>query len=382
VYYLTESKRFPVESWSSLLALAGGRAPYLATMSAAAAGRWAVGRTLVAPGTLMRASGAEQVFLVDGLDRRIPVASTDVARDVGAAAQVRTVTMGVVAGYAAAPVGLTAAVRCGGATFLGSTAGLVRIASGDGGGLPVTALQDRTCDALPRSGGSVAGAVLVKSPSAGDVYVLQGGKARPLPDWRTAVAVAGTGQPTISVVREGTLASIPRGSQVLPVGALVKSATDAGVYLVDGTQRLVWVSDLAVTDELGLRGISTVGQGSISSLPRVMTPLGRLVSCGSVTYVGASGRLIPVAPSAGHGLAVTGLSSATCDALPLSSGPALPMVLVKSPSSSSVQALQAGQRRPVTSWDALVRLAGSPDPRILVMSDRALAGIPTGVPVG
>jgi hypothetical protein len=382
VYYLTESKRFPVESWASLLALNGGRAPYIATMSAAAAGRWALGRTLVAPGTLMKGPGAgDQVFLADGLDRRIPVPVPAVALDVGAAPQIRTVAASVVAGYSPASAALSPAVRCGGDTLLGSTAGLVRSASGDAGGLAVTALQGRTCAVLARSGASFAGAVLVKSVSSSEVLALQRGTARPIPDWRTAVAVAGTPNPVIAVVRDATLATIPRGSAVLPVGALVKSAADAGVYLVDGTQRLVWVSDLAVTDELGLSGIRVVGVDSLASLPRVMTPVGRAISCASAQYVGASGRLHPVAPSSGHGLIVTPLSSATCGALPLSSGPALSHVLVKSASSSSVQLVQSGQRRPVTSWDAVVRLTGRADPRILVMSDRALSGIPTGQPV-
>ncbi|WP_181032875.1 hypothetical protein [Clavibacter michiganensis] len=381
VYYLTESKRFPVESWSSLLALNGGRSPYVATMSASAASRWPVGRTIVAPGTLMKGPGAaDQVFLADGLDRRIPVTATAVALDVGAAQQVRTVAASVVAGYSATSSALSPAVRCAGVIHLGSTAGLVRV--GDAGGLPVTDLQGRTCDVLPRSGAAMPGAVLVKASSSSAVLVLQSGTARPLPDWRTAVAVAGTSRPVIAVVRDATLAAIPRGSAVLPVGALVKTASDAGVYLVDGTQRLVWVSDLAITDELGLRGITTVGADALGSLPRVMTPVGRVVTCAGAAYVGASGRLLPVAASAGHGLPVTALAAATCGGLPLGSGPALSQVLVKSPSGSSVQLVQAGQRRPVTSWDALVRLAGRPDPVILTMSDRALAGIAVGAPVG
>ncbi|WP_228503560.1 hypothetical protein [Clavibacter phaseoli] len=383
VYYLTDSRRFPVESWSSLLALTGGQVPYLATMSASAAGRWAVGRTVVAPGTLMKGPAAsDPVYLADGLDRRIPVTSMAVALDIGADPRVRTVDASVVAGYAPVAAPLSPAVRCAGTTLLGSGSGLVAVASGDAGGLAVTDLLPRSCDVLPRSSDTVSGGVLVKAAASSATYLLQGGRARPLPDWRTAVAAAGTTRPVISVLRDATLAGIPRGSALLPVGALVKTASDAGVYLVDGTQRTVWVADLSVTDELGIRGITVVAPESLASLPRVMTPLGRILSCGASSYVGASGRLLPVAATAGHGLATTALTADACATLPLAAGPALPILLVKSPSSSSVAVVQAGQRRPVTSWDALVRLAGRPDPAIVTMSDRALAGIPSGPAIG
>ncbi len=211
-YVLAGGVKNPVSTWSAVLGLNAGRSPFVATMRPEVASRYATGHVALEPGTLAKASNSADVYVVDGLDRKVRVPDFAVTRELGMGEAFATVTPATVDGYARAAGDLSLLVRCDGVSSLAALGRLVALGTPGSTGLPVTDLTSATCRTLDRAAGTVAGSVFVKSPTAGTVYLLQGGQARPFSTWDRLVAVAGTSSPTITTLGAPALARIPVGA--------------------------------------------------------------------------------------------------------------------------------------------------------------------------
>jgi len=211
-YLLTGGTRYPVSTWSAVLGLNDGRSPFVATMRAGVASRYPVGHAALEPGTLAKASNSPDVYVVDGLDRKVRVPDFAVTRELGMGEAFATVAPGTMDAYPRAAGDLSLLVRCAGVSSLAAQGRLVALGTPGSTGLPVTDLTAATCRTLDRAAGTVAGSVFVKNPTEGTVYLLQGGQIRPVATWDRLVAIAGTSSPTITTLGTPALARIPVGA--------------------------------------------------------------------------------------------------------------------------------------------------------------------------
>ncbi|OUE31656.1 hypothetical protein BFL35_04215 [Clavibacter michiganensis] len=211
-YLLDGGVKYPVSSWSALVALNGGSSAYVAEMRGAVGSRYATGHVALEPGTLVKSASSADVYVVDGLNRKVGVPDFAVTRELGFGQAYSTVQQRTLDGYTRSPSNLSLAVRCGSTTYLATQGRIVALADPASTGLPVTDLVPTTCRTLDATGGTVSGAVLVKGSADPSVYVLQGGQARPIASWARLVALAGTSSPTITEMGAAALARIPVGA--------------------------------------------------------------------------------------------------------------------------------------------------------------------------
>ncbi|WP_414171167.1 hypothetical protein [Clavibacter tessellarius] len=211
-YLLTGGTRYPVSTWSAVLGLNDGRSPFVATMRAGVASRYPVGHAALEPGTLAKASNSPDVYVVDGLDRKVRVPDFAVTRETRHGRGVRHGRPGHHGRLPRAAGDLSLLVRCAGVSSLAAQGRLVALGTPGSTGLPVTDLTAATCRTLDRAAGTVAGSVFVKNPTEGTVYLLQGGQIRPVATWDRLVAIAGTSSPAITTLGTPALARIPVGA--------------------------------------------------------------------------------------------------------------------------------------------------------------------------
>ncbi len=211
-YLLDSGVKYPVSSWSALVALNGGASAFVAQMRSQVGARYSTGHVALEPGTLVKSASSADVYVVDGLNRKVGVPDFAVTRELGLGQAYSTVTQGTLDGYARSAANLSLLVRCGGTSYLATQGSIVALANPGSTGLPVTDHVPTTCRTLDATGATVTGSVLVKSAADPSVYVLQGGQARPVSSWARLVALAGTSSPTITTMGAAALARIPVGA--------------------------------------------------------------------------------------------------------------------------------------------------------------------------
>jgi hypothetical protein len=211
-YLLDGGVKYPVSSWSALVALNGGASPFVATMRPSVGSRYAVGHTALEPGTLAKSPAGADVFLIDGLKGKVGVPSFAITKELGLGDAFANVSQQTLDGYARSAANLSLLVRCAGVTSLATQGRVVALADPGSTGLPVTDLAPTTCRALDATGGTVQGPVFVKSATDSTVLLLQGGQARPVTTWARLVALAGTPSPTITTLGGAALGRIPVGA--------------------------------------------------------------------------------------------------------------------------------------------------------------------------
>jgi hypothetical protein len=210
-YILSGGQKRPISTWSAVLGLNGGVPPFVATMRTAVGTRYPTGAAALQPGTLAKSSTSGDVFVVDGLDRKVRVPDFAVSAELGLGRSFATVTPATMDAYPRAAGDLSLLVRCAGVTSMATRGTVVQLSSPGSTGLPVTDLTAATCRVLSRAAGRVDGPVLVKSDASATVSVLQGGQSRPIASWDRLVQLAGTSSPTITTLSAPALARVPVG---------------------------------------------------------------------------------------------------------------------------------------------------------------------------
>lgn len=173
---------------------------------------------------------------------------------------------------------------------------------------------------------------------------------------------------------------LPAG--VFAPGELVRTTSDATVYMTDAFDRLIPLSSFATARDLGLAAaaVRTVDSAAFAPYAKAVAPLTPLVRCDAAgpTYLPASGVLHPVADAADTNWPVTDLQADSCALLRFSTT-VIDVILLKSPSDSTVYVVESGVRRALSSWAELTALAG-PGPRILTVDAGTLASLPVQPP--
>ncbi|WP_188422842.1 hypothetical protein [Mycetocola zhadangensis] len=379
VYWLSGNVRHPIHSWDAVLTLNGGAVPYLTSISASAASKLALGKTLLEPLSLVKSAGDARVFIVDGLDRLIPVPSFAIPAEIGKS-RYAVVPDAIFAGYQRGTQDLSLAVRCDNAVFMMSQGTLRAAPSAATAGIPVADVSSDFCSRVPQGARADGPAVFIQPAGSPNVYVLRGGKASKIESWTAAIAINGGATPQVIAISAANVASMPSGPSILSPASLVRTADNPTVFLIDGFDKRVPVGSFVTTAELGIENWSQTDAASMSGYVQAGESLSRQLICGGTAYFAAGGRLYPLSAPGVTGLRSTMVADLTCAQLTLADSGPLSSVFVKAAESATVYHVIGGTKRAVTSWEQLLSLNGGSAPSILTAGPQGLADIANGRP--
>ena len=140
--------------------------------------------------------------------------------------------------------------------------------------------------------GSLSNPSLVKSASDATVYVIVNGQKRPLIAMEDLKSITGQSSPYIAWTSGGFVSATPTGNIIVGAGRLVKTPTNATVYMTDGYDKLVPMSSFGPAYDMGLNmAIRTISDGILANYTVDQTILNTYGSCGGTNYVGIGGVL-------------------------------------------------------------------------------------------
>lgn len=362
---------------------ASGGTPRIALIAQADIDGVPTGSPVLTPGILVKADDADQIYLVDGLTRLVPLPSFEISDALGLHGW-QTVARTDIGSYTASGDSLGTLVACDGSPFAGIDGVLHRLAgaSVDLASMPVTGLDPGTCAHLSFAGGAIDAPVFIKATGASALYLAAGGTRRPVPSMDVTYAVAAGGPLVIGEVGASALAAAPAGAPVLKPGSFVKSTSSPDIYMVDGLRSRVFISSFAVMSALGSALWQDVPDSTLAAYPAASAPLTSTLACQDSRFVGSGGALHQASTAAfdASGAPVSFVAWSTCQALghgvPLVVGP----VLLKAPDSDPVYAIVGGARRPVASMSRLYELTNGGAPMIGIVPGAALDALPLGPP--
>ncbi|NEN07009.1 hypothetical protein G3T36_14180 [Diaminobutyricibacter tongyongensis] len=239
--------------------------------------------------------------------------------------------------------------------------------------LPAVTVPQAFLDAYP-SVGSIAAGASVKTAGSATVYIVMTDKILPVGAWDSLLALNAGKTPTITTVPDALVGALPKGPVALTAGSLVRTPTNATVYLVNGVTSKIALSDFVFTTEAGITAWTMTTQARLDAYPLAPTLMGFGVACGTQNYVSAGGALHGVSKELQPAFPFTyvPLDQFTCALLKVAS-PATAFIRVPD---GSIYFLEAGQKRPITSMARFVQLSQG-KPYLNVVAKFA-AAIPTG----
>ncbi len=209
VYALHAGQRRPVTSWPDLVALAGSPTPVIHTLPGGSAGLLPLGPVQVPPATLVKAPDNATVYLTDGPDRRITVASMTVPAELGAT-RLRVLPATDLTRYTLTPGTLTTTLTCG-TRYRGLSGRLHPLPDTMTTHYPATTttVHPTTCTALPRATQPLDR--FLRTPD-GTIYHLTRGTKHPIGAMTTYLTLGGTPTNTTTITTT-TAALFPTGAR-------------------------------------------------------------------------------------------------------------------------------------------------------------------------
>ncbi len=373
IYLLDGGAKHRFVSMAAVIAIEGWSTEYLSLSQEALAGI-PTGRELLAPGSLVKTAGNPAVYLVDGMSRKIPVASFDTAGEYG----VRGFTVvadATLDAYTTAPSPLTIVASCSGNLSLAGGGQLYQIQSGTPG-LPTTEMSSETCRIL-RTAYPIEGPPFVRNPATGEVFLVQDGKKSPIRSMSAVIALAGGTVPLFVPLSRTSLDGIPTARELLGPGTLVKTASSPKVYLVDGLDRKVPIDSFDLAAEFGAIGYTTVPSSVLRAYTSAPKNLSLAVTCRSKTYLAGGGALWNLASGSTFGLRATALDGRTCGAFRESAEPVGNALFVRNPATGAVYNVADGRRTYMATMADIYARNGGVLPVFVPISSPVLAKLPT-----
>ena len=195
----------------------------------------------------------------------------------------------------------------------------------------------------------------VMSSASGTVYLVMPNNIRPISSWNALLALTGGKTPVIATVPQSIIASLPVGPVALSSGTLVRSASDATVYLVNGVTNKIPFASFDAPVQAGFTTFTVTTDDRLAGYPTSSALLWFGVQCGSQKYVSAGGSIHAVTSDTSGLFPFTwvSLDQFTCgvakrgiDATPF----------IRTPDGSIYQ-LKDGKKHPITSLARYAQLS-------------------------
>jgi hypothetical protein len=223
---------------------------------------------------------------------------------------------------------------------------------------------------------SVASPLLLKADDEGTISLVLAGHRKPIRSWPDLVRLSGQSNPTYVTAAGPLVRLLPADPPYDPPATMIKTASDASVYLADGDDKRVPVNSFSVTNELGTTRLTVVADAALQARAMSTPALRTTVRCGSQRYIGLGGRLwaIPASIDAQFPEATTSLQQSTCDWLPRADRPVSQFLRT---SDGTIYWISERTKRPISSFARFLELGGSTATMIQV-SGFAASLIPNG----
>ncbi|MGO1265031.1 MAG: hypothetical protein ACTMIY_00145 [Microbacterium gubbeenense] len=361
VYHLVDGVYRHVQTHAQLAALNDGRAPVILTARAELRSKVKIGAPYPTPGTLVRASGQGEVWLVDS-GSLIHLPTWEMAPELGLQRSELVVDPAALANLERRQK-QSPFVVCASKTYLAAGGGLVAVTST--GGVEPTAWGTELCSNRPTS--AIAGETFVTDGARTAVAV--GGGFLALPDAAAISRAAAGGAATPVRVGEGYMSWLP-AAQVPGEGDLVLTTAGKEVSLISGSQ-LVHLPNWGVGADLGIEGrMQTVSPAAVAAYPKAESSVSIFVQCRGETWVASRGVLSPLPATSLGGFAPLALTDAACATLNTSGARITGPLQLQTPD---------GQRYALSDG-RLVAAAAQPtaDTTVLTVDARTIAGMPKG----
>ena len=330
------------------------------------------GREILTPASLVKAASDPMIYFVDGMNRKIPVASFDTAAEYGLRGYT-TVAKATLDGYTTAPAPLTISAGCrgeviaGGGRFFG---GLTRPS-----GLPITRMHDETCQLLDPVR-RLETEPFLRFPETGQVFLLRDGTKHPLRAMAAVTALAGGTVPSFVSLSRTSLNGIPTGRELLGPGTLVKTASSPVVFLVDGLDRKVPIDSFATAAEFGATGYSTVPASVLGAYRAAPAVLSLAATCRSNHYLAGGGSLWALEARSSFGLRTTALEDRTCGALSTSPQSVANALFVRNTRTGAVYQVADGKKTYMATMGDIYSRNGGVLPVFVPLNASAIPTLP------
>jgi hypothetical protein len=203
--------------------------------------------------------------------------------------------------------------------------------------------------------GSLSNPSLIKSATDATVYVIVNGQKRPLVAMEDLKSITGKSSPYIAWTSGGAVESIPTGNIIVGAGRLVKTPSSATVYMSDGYDKLVPMSTFEPASDAGLTmSIRTISESILSKYTVESTVLLPYISCGGVNYIAMAGTIYNLTL---NNTTAKVLQPQTCNVLSKSSN--LPRFVRTS--DGTINELKDGVLYPISSWSTYTSMKTSGD---------------------
>ncbi|HAM27479.1 MAG TPA: hypothetical protein DCP11_12495, partial [Microbacteriaceae bacterium] len=375
IYYVSAGKKSWIHSMSDVLRLNNGATPNFINLGPTALASIPDGPDYVAAGSLIKVADQQTVYLVDGLTRLVPVPSTSLASDF-TSDQILTVSPSTLGAFAIASGTLTSAVTCASATYVAGGGQLWQLTA-NSSGLPATALDTTTCAALQKSAQSVPGALFLRSPATGAIYLASGGKKNHLSTMTAVYDLNGGTSPTLVPMGEDSLNGIASGRELLGPTQLVKTAANSMVYMIDGLATKIPIDLFETASEFGINGYSVVADETLNEYTAAPANLSIVVTCGAAYFVAGGGQLWSLSGGSSYGLTTTAIDPLTCASIRKSPQSISGALFLRSPSTGAVYLVANGKKNYMTSMTAVYDANGGTQPVFVPVSEPVLARIPS-----
>lgn len=134
---------------------------------------------------------------------------------------------------------------------------------------------------------------LLRSNTNGTIYYMQNGKKRPILGWGDLVSL--NVPLSYNVLTDSFVNSYPTGPNLHGVGALVRTPSNATVYLIKDLTTLYPISSFIYPQEMGLNtGVRIINEADLQSYTVTSANLQNKIVCGSTNYVATNGSLYSV----------------------------------------------------------------------------------------
>ncbi len=202
-----------------------------------------------------------------------------------------------------------------------------------------------------RGSGTLSSPALLKTSDNGTVYVIVAGQKRPLIAMEDLKSITGQDSPYLGWTTGSLLNNTQTGNVIVGAGRLVKTPSNATVYMTDGYDKLVPMSSFNPASDTGLNmNIRTISDDFLSKYTVDPIILSSYVTCGGVNYLGLGGVIYQVNLS---GKTPRVLQPQTCNVLTKSTN--LPRFI--SGPDGTIYEYSGGVLYPITSWAKFVSLS-------------------------
>lgn len=140
-------------------------------------------------------------------------------------------------------------------------------------------------------GANIGVGSFVKTPNNGTIYLITDPLIRPIGSWDTLISMSELGNPNYSIVPEQLVASLQPGPIALQAATMVRSASNATVYIVNGISNKIPISSFDPAIEAGLAKFSFAPEDQILAYPTSERVLEYGLRCGTSDYLAAGGEI-------------------------------------------------------------------------------------------